>query len=197
MKFTTPRDPAALAAFINLRVLNPEHEHRRRGVEAAVLYAREVGDPKVPFTYRVPKGPEAVEAGWPASLGNFPLGQWIADARRFPARGSMDADRVQQLEKLGMIWSHFDVAWEEGLAAARGCAAEQGRLLAPLDATHQGAKVGVWLKNARAAARKAMDIEQRRTEGLPVQSSAGALSDDRREQLEDIDPSWCPTWPVE
>jgi hypothetical protein len=96
-----------------------------------------------------------------------------------------------------MIWSHFDVAWEEGLAAARGCAAEQGHLLAPLDATHQGAKVGVWLKNARATARKAMDIEQRRTEGLPVQSSAGGLSDDRREQLEDIDPSWCPTWPVE
>jgi hypothetical protein len=30
-----------------------------------------------------------------------------------------------------------------------------------------------------------------------VGSSAGALSDDRREQLEEIDPSWCPTWPVE
>ncbi|MFZ4184429.1 hypothetical protein ACOZCG_25455 [Streptomyces pseudogriseolus] len=24
-----------------------------------------------------------------------------------------------------------------------------------------------------------------------------ALSDERREQLEDIDPSWCPSWPVE
>ncbi|MFF4787796.1 Helicase associated domain protein [Streptomyces griseorubiginosus] len=197
LKFSTPRDPAQLAAFINLRVLNPEHEHWRRGIEASVLYAREVGDLKVPFTYRVPKGPEAVEAGWPASLANFPLGQWIADARRFYARGDMDEDRVQQLEKLGMVWSHFDVAWEEGLAAARGWAAENGHLLAPLDATYQGAKVGIWLKNARAAARKAMDIEQRRAEGLPVGSSAGALSDDRREQLEEIDPSWCPTWPVE
>jgi hypothetical protein len=49
-------------------------------VEAAVLYARKVGDLQVPFTYRVPKGPEAVEAGWPASLADFPLGQWIADA---------------------------------------------------------------------------------------------------------------------
>lgn len=27
LKFSTPRDPAALAAFNNLRVLNPEHEH--------------------------------------------------------------------------------------------------------------------------------------------------------------------------
>ncbi|MGW2892611.1 Helicase associated domain protein [Streptomyces griseoruber] len=197
LKFSTPRDPAALAAFINLRVLNPEHEHWRRGIEAAVLYAREVGDLKVPFTYRVPKGPEAVEAGWPASLANFPLGQWIADARRFYARGDMDEDRVAQLEKLGMVWSHFDVAWEEGLAAARGWAAENGHLLAPLDATYQGAKVGIWLKNARAAARKAMDLEQRRAEGLPVGSVAGALSEDRREQLEEIDASWCPAWPVE
>ncbi|MFD3729317.1 helicase associated domain-containing protein [Streptomyces sp. NPDC058671] len=30
-----------------------------------------------------------------------------------------------------------------------------------------------------------------------MESSAGALSDERREQLEEIDPSWCPTWPVE
>ncbi|MGA5425137.1 helicase associated domain-containing protein [Streptomyces lavendulocolor] len=51
---------------------------------------------------------------WPASLAGFPLGQWIADARRFYARGDMGEDRVAQLEKLGMIWSHFDVAWEDG-----------------------------------------------------------------------------------
>ncbi|MFC4464613.1 hypothetical protein ACFPH6_08585 [Streptomyces xiangluensis] len=42
-----------------------------------------------------------------------------------------------------------------------------------------------------------MDIEQRHAEGLLVGSSAGALSEDRREQLEEIDPSWCPAWPVE
>ncbi|GHH57946.1 DEAD/DEAH box helicase [Streptomyces candidus] len=198
LKFSTPRDPAALAAFINLRVLNPEHEHWRRGVEAAVLYAREHGDLKVPFTYRVPaaEDQEAEDTVWPASLANFPLGQWTADARRFYARGDMDEDRIAQLEKLGMIWSHYDVAWEEGLSAARGWAAEHGHLLAPADATFQGAAVGIWLKNARAAARKAQEIERRRAEGLPVGSSAGALSETRREQLEEIDASWCPAWPV-
>ncbi|WNI27350.1 Helicase associated domain protein [Streptomyces sp. ITFR-16] len=198
LKFSTPRDPAALAAFINLRVLNPEHEHWRRGVEAAVIYAREHGDLRVPFTFRVPAvdDQEAEATGWPASLAGFPLGQWTADARRFYARGDMDEDRIVQLEKLGMIWSHFDVAWEEGLSAARGWAAEHGHLLAPLDATFQGAKVGIFLKNARAAARKAQENEQRRTEGLPVESPAGALSDERREQLEEIDASWCPSWPV-
>lgn len=199
LKFSTPRDPAQLAAFINLRVLHPEHEHWRRGIEAAVIYAREHGDLKVPFTYRAPGGEDqAVEAeGWPASLAGFPLGQWIADARRFYARGDMDEDRIEQLEKLGMVWSHFDVAWEEGLAAARGWAAENGHLLAPLDATFQGYRVGIWLKNARAAARKAQEIEQRRAEDLPVKSSAGALSEERREQLENIDPAWSPAWPVE
>ncbi len=199
LKFSTPRDPAALAAFINLRVLNPEHEHWRRGVEAAVIYAREHGDLRVPFTFRVPAaddGQEAEGEGWPASLAGFPLGQWTADARRFYARGEMDEDRVAQLEKLGMIWSHFDVAWEESLTAARGWAAENGHLLAPLDATFQGAAVGIWLKNARAAARKAAENERRRAEGLPVGSSAGVLSDERREQLEEIDASWCPSWPV-
>ncbi|MFJ9412477.1 Helicase associated domain protein [Streptomyces sp. NPDC101393] len=198
LKFSTPRDPAALAAFINLRVLNPEHEHWRRGVEAAVIFAREHGDLKVPFTFRVPAvdDQEAQAGGWPASLAGFPLGQWTADARRFYARGDMDEDRVAQLEKLGMIWSHFDVAWEEGLSAARGWAAEAGHLLAPLDATFQGAAVGIWLKNARAAARKAAENERRRAEGLAVESSAGALSAERREQLEEIDASWCPSWPV-
>ncbi|MBQ0891181.1 Helicase associated domain protein [Streptomyces sp. RM72] len=198
LKFSTPRDPAALAAFINLRVLNPEHEHWRRGVEAAVIYNRLHGDLRVPFTFRVPAvdDQEAEATGWPASLARFPLGQWTADARRFYARGRLDEDRIAQLEKLGMIWSHYDVAWEEGLSAARGWAAEHGHLLAPLDATYQGYRVGIFLKNARAAARKAQEIEQRRAEGLPVQSSAGALSDERREQLEDIDASWCPSWPV-
>lgn len=199
LKFSTPRDPAQLAAFINLRVLNPEHQHWRRGIEAATIYHRLHGNLKVPFTYRVPdrSAREAEAEGWPASLASFPLGQWIADARRFYVRGDMDIGRVQQLEKLGMVWSHFDVAWEEGLAAARGWAAETGHLLAPLDATYQGYRVGIFLKNARAAARKAAENEQRRAEGLPVQSAAGALSQERREQLEDIDPSWCPAWPVE
>lgn len=198
LKFSTPRDPAQLAAFINLRVLNPEHAHWRRGIEAAAVYGRLHGDLKVPFTYRVPAvdAQETEAEGWPASLAGFPLGQWIADARRFYARGDMDADRIKQLEMLGMVWSHFDVAWEEGLAAARGWVAENGHLLAPLDATYQGYRVGIWLKNVRAAARRTAEIEQRRAEGLPVESVAGALSEERREQLEGIDPSWCPAWPV-
>ncbi|GAA3011834.1 hypothetical protein GCM10010527_54100 [Streptomyces drozdowiczii] len=57
-----PRDPAQLAAFINLRVLDPEHEHWLRGVEAAGIYHRLHGDLKVPFAYRVPP-PTPTRAG--------------------------------------------------------------------------------------------------------------------------------------
>ncbi|MGW5284997.1 Helicase associated domain protein [Streptomyces collinus] len=202
LKFSTPRDPAQLAAFINLRVLNPEHAHWRRGIEAATLYHQRHGNLKVPFTYRIPTAGNEPDAGaegegWPASLAAFPLGQWVADARRIYTRGTMGPERVAQLEKLGMVWSHYDVAWEEGLAAVRGWAQEHGHLAAPTDATHAGYRVGLFLKNARAAARRAAVNEQRQAEGLPVQSAAGVLSQERREQLDDIDPAWCPAWPID
>jgi hypothetical protein len=45
-----------------------------------------------------------------------------------------------------MIWNHADVAFIEGMAAARGWAAEHGHLLAPTDATWQGYPIGQWLK---------------------------------------------------
>ena len=54
VQLTEAPTPAQLAAFINLRVLNPEHQHWRRGIEAATLFQRLHGDLKVPFTYRVP-----------------------------------------------------------------------------------------------------------------------------------------------
>ncbi|WP_432104463.1 Helicase associated domain protein [Streptomyces sp. bgisy091] len=203
LKFSTPRDPAVLAAFIQLRILDPEHEHWRRGIEASIHYTSLHGDLRVPFTFRAPDtqqsedpdtGQDAVGGtGWPASLAGFPLGQWIADARRQYARGTMSDDRIAQLEKLGMIWSTVDLAWEEGLSAARAWAALHGHLLAPLDATFEGAKVGIFLKNARAAARRTDDNQHREAESLPP---GWVLSEERREQLEEIDASWCPTWPV-
>ncbi|MGW5345250.1 Helicase associated domain protein [Streptomyces sp. NPDC004050] len=181
LSFSTPRDPALLAAFIRLRVLRPEHEHWRRGVEAARIYAAETGDLKVPFAFRVPEQPQPGAGAWPPGLARFPLGQWIADARRNHRRGTLGRERAAQLDELGMVWSHFDVAFEEGLAAARGWAAEHGHLLPPADATWRGAPVGIWVKNQRAAARR---------------QGPGSLSEERREALEAVDASWCPAWEV-
>ncbi|MCB5180438.1 DEAD/DEAH box helicase [Streptomyces antimicrobicus] len=177
LRFSTPRDPALLAAFIRLRVLDPETAHWRRGMEAARIYAATAGDLKVPFGFKVPAG----GGPWPQGLARFPLGQWIADARRAHRRGRLSKERVAQLDGLGMVWSHFDVAFQDGLAAARAWAAAHGHLLPPADATWDGAPVGIWVKNQRAAARR---------------QGPGALPQERREALEEIDPSWCPAWDV-
>ncbi|MFG2986004.1 Helicase associated domain protein [Streptomyces sp. NPDC048258] len=243
LRFSTPRDPAKLAAFIRLRVLEPETTHWLRGLEAAMVYRHQHGDLRVPFTYRVPTPEEqdqeqpvrrrirqeriemaldALEqavAGedqdtvddtllaaatdaeehpvrWPAALAGFPLGQWIADARRNHTAGRLTAERVKQLNELDMVWSERDTAWDEGLTAAQGWADEHGHLLAPIDATWHGQPIGIWLKNARAAARRTVANEQREAEGLEPLPSAWSMPEERREQLEAVDPAWCPAWPV-
>ncbi|MFJ7204145.1 Helicase associated domain protein [Streptomyces sp. NPDC098789] len=177
LSFSTPRDPALLAAFIRLRVLHPEHEHWRRGLAASAHYLAGTGDLKVPFGFKAPAGGD----GWPPGLARFPLGQWISDARRAYRRGSLGRRRTAELDALGMVWSAFDVAFEEGLTAARAWARAHGHLLPPVDSTWEGHPVGIWAKNQRAAARR---------------EGPGALSAERHAALDDIDPGWCPDWDI-
>ncbi|WP_351233272.1 Helicase associated domain protein [Streptomyces sp. NPDC002133] len=190
LRFSAPRDARQLAAFIELRVLNPERVHWRRGIQAAQRYAKEHKDLRVPYGYRTP-------ADW--SPADFPLGVWVTDCRRHYNTGRLDADRSAQLEALGMVWSSFDAGFEEGLAAAAAWAAEhQVGLAAPVDATHGEHPVGRWLKNQRAAARRAAELERCRAAGLPEpEGGTTPLSDDRRQALEEIDPGWCPAWGID
>ncbi|MFF1584884.1 Helicase associated domain protein [Streptomyces sp. NPDC058283] len=187
LKFSTPRDPALLAQFVKLRVIEPENTFWRRGIQAAARYVKETGagQLRVPYDYVTPD--DWVPAG-------FPLGTWLADQRKTHKAGRLDAGRVEQLAGLGMVWSHQDVAFEEGLAAARAWATVHGHLLPPTTAVWDGYPVGVWVKNQRYAARAADANAQRRQAGLAVESSAGALTEARRAALEEIDPGWCPAW---
>ncbi|WP_234344222.1 DEAD/DEAH box helicase [Streptomyces sp. NRRL F-5123] len=187
LSFSTPRDPAVLAQFMKLRILRPENTYWRQGIQAATRYLKENSDLKVPYAFITPKD-------W--SPAGFPLGTWIADQRRFYNAGAIMPARAEELENLGMIWSHWDVAWQEGLSAAQGWAAEHGHLLPPTSATWNAHPIGVWMKNQRTAARRAAQIEARREADLPVGSTAGALTEERRDALEAIDPSWCPAWDV-
>ncbi|MFF4221160.1 helicase associated domain-containing protein [Streptomyces nondiastaticus] len=124
LKFSVPRDPALLARFVRLRVIEPENSFWRRGIEACVRYVKETGavQLRVPYGFVTPDG--WVPAG-------FPLGTWLADQRRFNKAGRLAQDRVAELDGLGMVWSHQDVAFEEGLAAARAWAAVLGHFLPP------------------------------------------------------------------
>ncbi|MGW8881568.1 Helicase associated domain protein [Streptomyces mirabilis] len=187
LKFSTPRDPALLAQFVKLRVIEPENTFWRRGIQACVRYMKETGAQqlRVPYDYITPD--DWVPAG-------FPLGTWLADQRKNHKAGRLDPGRVEQLAGLGMVWSHQDVAFEEGLTAARAWAAVHGHLLPPTAAVWDGYPVGTWTKNQRFAARAADTNAERREAGLAVETSTGALTEARRAALEEIDPGWCPVW---
>ncbi|MEL5957120.1 helicase associated domain-containing protein [Streptomyces sp. CLV115] len=126
--------------------------------------------------------------------GGYPLGQWINEQRRAYAAGTLEAGRVAELEKLGMVWSEQDAAWSDGIAVAKEYAAVHGHFLPPTTAVWDGHPIGVWAKNARAAARRARENEELRAAGLPVPSAAGAMPEARRDELDAIDPGWCPVW---
>ncbi|MFG2631290.1 Helicase associated domain protein [Streptomyces sp. NPDC048473] len=187
LKFSTPRDPVLLARFVKLRVIEPENTFWRRGIEACVRYVKETGTEQLRVPYDFVTPPKWAPAG-------FPLGTWLADQRRFNKAGHLAAARVAELDGLGMVWSHQDVAFEEGLTAARAWAGVHGHFLPSATAVWDGYPVGTWAKNQRTAARLAQSIAERREAGLPVESSAGALAQARREALEEIDPGWCPVW---
>ncbi|MEU2135369.1 helicase associated domain-containing protein [Streptomyces sp. NPDC018352] len=75
LRFSEERDPAVLARFVRLRVIDPEGAYWRRGIEAAGRWLRETGNTvlRVPYTLVTPEDRGAV--------GGYPLRQWIADQR--------------------------------------------------------------------------------------------------------------------
>ncbi|MCM8554257.1 helicase associated domain-containing protein [Streptomyces sp. STCH 565 A] len=179
LRFSTARDPVQLAAFIRARVLRPEGEYWRRGLQAAMAYAVDHGHLRVPYGYTAPDG--------------FALGVWIAKQRVAYRQGTLAEERVKELDAAWMVWSHLELAFSEGLAAARGWAGEHGHLLAPTEATWQGYPVGIWLRDQRAAARRERAAQNRPDEG---RTSGKPNSARRWRELGKIDPAWCPVWDI-
>ncbi|MFF0205917.1 Helicase associated domain protein [Streptomyces sp. NPDC005017] len=191
LRFSEERDPAEIARFVRLRVIDPEKTYWRRGIQAATRWLQETASKqlRVPYEYRTPDH-------WAGSAADFPLGAWLADQRRYYNTSDLDPKRVEQLEALGMVWSHHDVAWDEGLAVARSYTAAHGHLLPPTHAVWMDYPIGIWAKNQRAAARKTMKNAERRASGETVSHTA-ELPESRLKALEDLDAGWCPTgWDI-
>ncbi|MGW2034002.1 Helicase associated domain protein, partial [Streptomyces sp. NPDC001811] len=210
LRFSSPRDPALVAQFVRLRVIDPENTYWRRGIAAATRWRRENGGGQLRVPYDYVMGETGAEddsggagegergSGSAGAAAGFPLGRWLADQRRYYNAGTLGASRVKQLEALGMVWSHYDVAWEEGLTVARAWAAAHGHFLPPVNAVGDGGyPIGVWAKNRRAEARRAWENAERRAAGETVPVGAGELPESRLAALEAIDPGWCPLgWDV-
>ncbi|MER6499172.1 helicase associated domain-containing protein, partial [Streptomyces sp. NPDC001455] len=190
LRFSEERDPEILAQFVRLRVIDPERTYWLRGIEAATKWLRETGNSvlRVPYAYVTPD-----TDAW-GGAGGYPLGRWLAEQRRYYTDGTLDAERLVELESLGMVWSERDAAWEDGLTAARLYAEAHGHFLPPTGAVWGDYPIGVWAKNARAAARRARENEELREAGRPVVSAAGAMTRARQDELDAIDPGWCPAW---
>ncbi|MFE2729359.1 Helicase associated domain protein [Kitasatospora sp. NPDC059327] len=172
VRFQTPVDENVLALFIASRVLVGETQLWREGIGHARKWFEETGGLDVPYSALVGEN------------GNYPLGKWLSDRRGENANGELASYRVAMLDALGMIWSVSDARFEAGLDWARVWAkSHSGSLAAPARASVGGYAIGTWLSELRAAAQ------------VPA-GDAGALAPERRRALEDIDPWWCPTWPI-
>ncbi|MFC1431356.1 Helicase associated domain protein [Streptacidiphilus sp. N1-3] len=172
LKFAGGKHTAAeVAAAVQLRVLSPEAQSWLRGYSAARRWHQAFGSLAVP-THATEPGPS-----------DYPLGRFIADQRAAYANGTLLPSRQERLEDLGMVWSAHDAAWQANLTAARAWAhANGGHLSAPVTTTWDGTPIGRFLADMRTAAA--------RTTG------PGALTDARRKALDEIDPWWCPPWPL-
>ncbi|MET9920109.1 helicase associated domain-containing protein [Streptomyces sp. NPDC006435] len=169
-------------------MIDPEGGYWRRGIEAATRWLRETGADRlrVPYAYVTPEA-------WGA-VGGHPLGQWLASRRIEYADGALEAGRVVELEALGVVWSEWDAAWEDGLMVARRYAEANGHFLPPVTAVWSAYPIGVWAKNARVVARRARENDELWAAGRPVVWSDGAMTRARQDELDAIDLGWCPAW---
>ncbi|MEE1782785.1 Helicase associated domain protein [Streptomyces sp. SP17BM10] len=172
VRFQAPVDENVLALFIASRVLVGETQLWREGIGHARRWFEETGGLDVPYSALVGEN------------GNYPLGKWLSDRRGENANGELAPHRVEMLDALGMIWSVSDARFEAGLDWARVWAkGHGGSLAAPARASIGGYAIGTWLSELRAAAQ------------VPA-GEPGALAPQRRAALEEIDPWWCPHWPI-
>ncbi|WP_331738154.1 Helicase associated domain protein [Embleya sp. NBC_00896] len=181
VRFMTERDPALLADFVKLRVIDPERRDWRRGYRAARRWHAAHGDLRVPL--------EAID--YDAETGtSHPVGAWISEQRRAWSTGTISARRIELLEALGMVWSPDDAAFEDGLAMCRAYHAVHGHLAAPKTAAVNNYPVGQFLANCRRP------LESRKNPTRWAQRWA---------RLAAVDPDWNPTgrsdparrWPLD
>ncbi|MFI6588156.1 helicase associated domain-containing protein [Embleya sp. NPDC050493] len=137
LRFSSPRDPAVVADFVRLRVIDLDERDWIRGYLAARRFLRAHGHMRIPLDARDERDHD------------YPIGQWAAVQRREYAAGRLDAGRVRKLVMLGMLWSHPDAAFDDRLAVARRYVERVGHLAAPQGAVRDGVRVGQWPANQR------------------------------------------------
>ncbi|MFJ5273835.1 Helicase associated domain protein [Streptomyces sp. NPDC088358] len=183
LHFSTPRDPATIAAFLRTRVYRPESLVWLEGYQALLRWRKKhhiTGLHAVPYDTETEVG--VTEA--------FPLGRWVHQQRKALRAGELDSHRKELLdtEEAGMVWEPGDEAWENKLAALRSYRRAMGHLAPRQDALWGESKaeglvpIGQHMANLR------------RKGGLGKDPGRAAA---RAAQLTAIDEDWDCPWPLD
>ena len=83
------------------------------------------------------------------SEGGVPLRGWINSRRTEYTRGALSAERIAELNALGMVRDPRDDDWRTGIAAAREYRSTHGHLFVPAAVASDGYPVGTWIVSRR------------------------------------------------
>ncbi len=176
--FSSPRDPATIAAFLRTRVYRPESLVWLEGYQARRRWREENG---ITGLHPTPHDTETSTDG-----GRFPVGRWEAQQRRAARTGDLDAWRRELLDEDGMVWEPGEEAWETKLALFRSYHRAHGHL-----APRQDAPWGETDTDTQPIGQQVANI--RRKNGLGKNPER---AETRAAQLTAIDPDWNCPWPL-
>ncbi|MDJ0386392.1 DEAD/DEAH box helicase [Streptomyces sp. G-G2] len=179
LHFSSPRDPATIAAFLRTRVYRPESLVWLEGYQALRRWRAQN---EITGLYAVPYD-TTVEVG---VTKTFPLGRWVHQQRKNLRTGELEDHRKEQLDAEGMVWEPGDEAWETKLAALRSFERAHGHLAPRQDA--------VWGEGDTAVAIGQLMANLRRPGGLGKNETTALR---RAEQLAAIDKDWNCPWPLD
>lgn len=82
------------------------------------------------------------------------LGRWLAQLRTYRKSGIQSAylstERIEALDRIGMVWDVPDYLWERNYAAAVEYHRQRGNLEVPIDYVDKnGIRLGAWISNVR------------------------------------------------
>ncbi len=179
LHFSSPRDPATVAAFLRTRVYRPESLVWLEGYQALIRWRTDNGI----------TGLHAVGYDAQVELGVtvFPLGRWTHQQRRAYRAGELDSHRKELLDQAGMVWEPGEEAWESKLAALRSYRRATGHLAPRQDALWGDSDtdlipIGQLTANLRRKGGLGKDAER---------------AEKRAAQLAAIDPDWNCPWPLD
>ncbi|MFD3720066.1 Helicase associated domain protein [Streptomyces sp. NPDC058674] len=184
LHFSSPRDPATIAAFLRTRVYRPESLVWLEGYQALLRWRAEhgiTGLHAVPYDVETPVG----------VTKDFPLGRWVHQQRKALRAGELEERRKTLLDapEAGMVWEPGDEAWETKLAGLRSYRRATGHLAPRQDAVwgedDEMVPVGQYMANLRRKGAK---------NGLGKDPDR---AEERAAQLAAIDEDWDCPWPLD